>query len=189
MAISRREFLKDVGIGVIAAASQVNVHSSPLEALVQSGSPKTFEDYFGNTLEVSEMYSDGMLLTQSANVTDSYNAKIRYFIRNGAKEFSEWSVQCDLYTKSNPVAVNTLRADGTAASGVMEVTTKDTHPTNPTEPDATFTEGQFKQSSMSKMAKLDKKGLEDYFTHFKYYLADFRKGQLKPMPAGYNPLK
>lgn len=188
MAIGRREFVRDLGIAGIAAAmsSKSNGIFSPLEAQVQperQNIGKINDGY--NNLEIREIYSDGMFLTQTAEFGD-YNADILYFIRKEAsKDFGEWSVQVNLYKKGQPKPVNTMKVDGSLESGKM-VITNTVGPDKKNALESTFTEAAYEQSSMF---QLSRPGTEvaRYVNYLSPALAPFRK-DAKQMPTGYNPL-
>lgn len=182
--VNRREFLtKSVGLAGILFASDSK--AQPARNLVGKLNDSLKE--YG----IIERFSDGIYLNQTVIMTKDYTAEILYFVRNGAnREFSEWSVKCDLYMKNNPQPVNSMRVDGTAETGKFAVT-KTEGPDKRNLIESVFTDGAYEQSTVFFLTKRDEAYIKEYLAHLIYqikYQPNLPQGSLKPMPPGYNPL-
>ena len=190
------------GIAGVAMLGAPALKASPLELMAnetkavqatQSSSPEFFFDLLKeHTFSVQELYSDGMVLSQSLGMYSlDYNLEILYLVKQGSDgKLTQWNVAVSAYSKSNPKKLVTrMRSYGNVEGGKFFVAGTELSGDLSTSPYSTVTR-LFEDNVLVKVLQPSDKGqISDYVDYLsaKFSLLKAGHAGLKNVPKGYDP--
>ena len=181
-------------LGAPATASPLELALNENQAAQSpASSSQQFSDLWGGqTFNVRELYSDGIVLSQNIGVTNQdYNLEILYLVKQGSEgRLTQWSVAVSAYSKSDPTKLVTrMRSYGNVESGKFVLKGPELSGDLSTKPYSAVSD-LFGHNVLDKiLGPADGVQLPAYLVDFgsKFNLLKAGHPGLKSVPQGYDP--